>query len=66
VGAGEAVAVGGGAGGQVVRDLLAWYSQQTQEAVQDGGWLGWGLGGVGVESAQVDEQDPVEPPLLGE
>jgi hypothetical protein len=65
-GAGEAGAVGRGAGRQFVRDLLAGYPQQAQEAVQYRGRIGGRLGGVGVEAAQVDEQHPVEEIVPGE
>jgi hypothetical protein len=49
-----------------VRDLLAGYAEQAQEAVEDGGRVGRWLGRVGVEPAQVDEQHPVERRLAGE
>ncbi|MDT4987309.1 MAG: hypothetical protein QOI74_1403 [Micromonosporaceae bacterium] len=65
-GTGETAAVGGGAGVQVVRDLVAGYPQQTQETVQHGGRVGRRVRPIGVDPAQIDEQHPVERLLPGE
>jgi hypothetical protein len=66
VGTGKAFAIDGGAGGQVVGVLVAGKPEQAQEAVEDCGWVGWRLRGIGVEAPQVDEQDPGEGPLAEE
>ena len=64
--AGETAAVGGGAGGQVVWNLVAGYFQQTEKGLEDSGRVRWWLGRVGVETAEVHEQDPVDRLVVSE
>jgi hypothetical protein len=54
------------AGVHVVGDLLARHTQQPKETVEDCGWVGGRLGGVGVEPAEVDKQHSVEWLVTGE
>ena len=64
--AGQPVAERPHPGGETVRELLDGHAQQAQETVEHRARVDRGLGRIGVEAAQVDEEDPVEAVLLGE